>query len=98
MDLLAFLSTHEVRQFIKDHESADTEKLLLNPPVAFKDRINLIVDQIVSRKKAKTKLPEWYQNPDIVFPLPLSVEQCSSPATSAYKAGLIQGEILVDLT
>lgn len=98
MDLLAFLSTHEVRQFIIDHESADTEKLLLNPPAAFKDHINLIVDQIVSRKKAKTKLPEWYQNPDIVFPLPLSVEQCSSPATSAYKAGLLQGEILVDLT
>ncbi|WP_421873897.1 THUMP-like domain-containing protein [Marinoscillum sp.] len=88
----------EVKQFISDNLNADVQKFLLNPPAEFKEHIEFIVDQIISRRKAKTKLPDWYSNRDLIMPPPLSLEQCSSPATSAYKAGLIQGEVLVDLT
>lgn len=54
--------------------------------------------QIVSRQKAVKKLPEWYSNEKLVFPPALSVEQCSSEATARYKAKLISGGKLVDIT
>jgi hypothetical protein len=57
-----------------------------------------ISQQLLARQKAKTKLPGWYNNPRLVFPPPVSVEQASSQATAAYKAGLINGKCLADLT
>ncbi|MBD2755114.1 SAM-dependent methyltransferase [Spirosoma sp. BT704] len=57
-----------------------------------------IIAQIVARQKAKDKLPTWYANDDLVFPPPLSVEQASSEQTAQYKASLVQGDLLLDLT
>ncbi|MFC7667004.1 class I SAM-dependent methyltransferase [Hymenobacter humi] len=54
--------------------------------------------QIQARQKARTKLPEWADNPDLIFPPALSVEQASSARTAAFKAGLVEGERLADLT
>ena len=48
--------------------------------------IDLAVNCIESRRKLKGKVPEWYENPELIFPLKLSAEQCSSSATGAYKA------------
>ena len=97
MDANIFTSD-QVKQFISDHRDDDIQKLLLSPPAEFKEHITFIVDQILSRRKAKTKLPEWYANSGLILPPPLSLEQSSSPATSAYKSKLIKGEVLVDLT
>lgn len=57
-----------------------------------------VLQQIVSRQKAQKKLPDWYEHNDLFFPPPVSVEQASSQATARYKASLIEGEHLVDLT
>jgi 16S rRNA G966 N2-methylase RsmD len=57
-----------------------------------------VVAQIQARQKARTKLPTWYANPNVVFPPPLSVEQASSDLTAAYKASLVSGTYLIDLT
>lgn len=98
MDSLAFLKTKEVQEFISENESTDIQKLILNPPAAFKSHIRSIADQILSKRKAKTKLASWYQNESVIYPPPLSLEQCSSPATAAYKASLMSGNIFTDLT
>lgn len=90
--------TESVKVFISDHLHDDVGQLLLNPPRKFRDQIRLIADQLLARQKAKKKLPLWYANPDLVFPPPLSVEQASSAETAAYKASLLSGELLVDLT
>ena len=95
---LSFLKQSEVKAFIKANEQTDVQKLLLNPPTEFKNHIGLIADQILSRRKAKSKLPEWYANHDLIMPPPLSLEQCSSPATGTYKSNIFSGETLVDLT
>ena len=50
------------------------------------------------RKIVATKLPSWAENMSILFPAKISLEQCSSEATATYKAGLVSGESLVDLT
>ncbi|MFD2719714.1 hypothetical protein ACFST9_13380 [Hymenobacter monticola] len=57
-----------------------------------------LVRQIQARQKARTKLPDWADNPDLIFPPALSVEQASSARTAAFKAGLVDGERLADLT
>lgn len=57
-----------------------------------------LVQQIQARQKAKSKLPFWYGNFDLLFPPPLSVEQCSSELTAAYKASLVAGGSLIDMT
>ncbi|MFY0593176.1 MAG: RsmD family RNA methyltransferase [Roseivirga sp.] len=58
-----------------------------------------IVTQIQSKQKAKKKLPTWFSTSRIIFPPLLSMEQCSSELTAAYKAGLAEkGKRMVDLT
>jgi len=58
----------------------------------------MILDQIKSKRKAKTKLPSLYAKKAIVYPSSLSLEQCSSEETALFKAGLMKGDSLVDLT
>ena len=50
--------------------------------------MDLAVNCIESRRKLKGKVQEWYDNPELIFPLKLSAEQCSSSATGRYKAAL----------
>ncbi|MGS2761765.1 THUMP-like domain-containing protein [Sinomicrobium sp. M5D2P9] len=57
-----------------------------------------IANQLESRKKAEKKLPTWFDTPEIYYPPKLSVEQTSSETTAKYKAGLIAGKTLIDLT
>ena len=60
--------------------------------------IKKLAVQLTARQKATDKLPTWYANPDLVFPPALSVEQASSEQTAHYKASLVQGGLLLDLT
>lgn len=54
--------------------------------------------QIQARQKARHKLPEWYRQEGIIFPPLLSVEQASSEVTARFKAGLVSGRRLADLS
>ena len=54
--------------------------------------------QTEGRKIIANKLPSWAENMSILFPMKISLEQCSSEATALYKAGLVSGKSLVDLT
>lgn len=57
-----------------------------------------LANQIAARNKAAKKLPSWYKQDFIYYPALLSIEQCSSETTAAYKAGLARGNRLIDLT
>lgn len=57
-----------------------------------------ILNQIAARKKAESKLPTWYAVENIIYPSKISVEQTSSETAAQYKAALVSGESLVDLT
>ncbi|MBO0931487.1 THUMP-like domain-containing protein [Fibrella aquatilis] len=84
--------------YILAHLTADVRALLLNPPAKPALNYRLVAEQIQARQKAREKLPRWYANPDLVFPAALSVEQASSEQTAAYKASLVSGSLLIDLT
>ena len=94
--MLTFLSTTE-RQFIRDHLTDDVRPLLLRSNPAGLD-LKKLASQIVARQKAREKLPVWYANDTLVFPPALSVEQASSERTAHYKASLVNGNVLLDLT
>lgn len=57
-----------------------------------------LANQIAAKNKSVKKLPAWYHQEGIYYPQLLSIEQCSSESTAAYKASLTQGETLIDLT
>ena len=86
------------RAFISDHLAADPAQLVLQSKKWPGLDVPKLAQQIRARQKAKSKIPAWAENPDLVFPPNLSVEQSSSESTAAYKAGLVQGQTLVDLT
>ncbi|WP_317167736.1 THUMP-like domain-containing protein [Spirosoma sp. KUDC1026] len=92
-----FIPSAPDRQFIQQHLTDDVRHLLLrtHPPEL---PIRELTAQITARQKAKDKLPTWYANEHLVFPPALSVEQASSEAAARYKASLVSGHQLLDLT
>ncbi|QJW92336.1 SAM-dependent methyltransferase [Spirosoma taeanense] len=70
---------------------------MLRPHPAGLD-LKKLAAQIGARQKAREKLPTWYASDEVVFPPALSFEQASSERTAMYKASLVQGARLVDLT
>lgn len=98
MALSAHKSLQEILKFIKENEQENPAHLVLRAQQFPDLPIKEIAEQIAARKKAKDKLPEWYANPNIIFPPALSMEQCSSEATARFKASLLSGKNLVDLS
>lgn len=88
----------EIQQFINANVDKNISKLALqkNP---FPDvEWIAVLNQIEAKTKAKLKLPTWFAAKNIVYPSKISVEQTSSEKTASYKASLISGESLIDLT
>lgn len=88
----------EVRDFISTHLQDSVSNLALKShrnssiPMAF------LLDQIKARQKAISKIPFFAQNPFVVFPSGVPIEQCSSESTALYKANLASGSTFLDLT
>ena len=52
--------------------------------------MHFLINQLEGWRTARTKLPLWAGNKDIIYPPHLSMEQCSSQQTAEYKAQLIK--------
>lgn len=88
----------EVQSYISNNLQTDTSKVaLLKSPFNDVSSAELAV-QISAKKKTVHKLPTWFAQAGIYYPPLLSIEQCSSETTAHYKAGLAQGNTLLDLT
>lgn len=93
--------TDKEKQFIKDHLLDDVHDLALrikNLTKAWDSDAMFLLNQIVGRRKIKEKVPSWYENDNLLYPAKLSLEQASSEKTALYKASLLSGDSLVDLT
>ena len=91
-----------LKEFIQEHENDDTARLMLSGNRWPDIDIDKAVTIIECRKKIRTKLPEWYEIPEIIYPDRLSSEQSSSSATAKYKASIASrianGGRIADLT
>lgn len=94
----------EVQQFIRENENEDERKLLLKYSSLFQIPFSIIANQIAGRRKAKIKLPTYYNTPGIIYPAGVSIEQSSSEITARFKANSMvelnpdQRDSIADLT
>ncbi len=91
-------NTTAIKEFIRQHANDDVNKLALQARRFPDIDMPYVVQQIAGRKAIAEKIPTWHAVDDLVFPRHLSLEQCSSEVTARYKASLVGGESLLDLT
>lgn len=88
----------EIQEFIAKNIGVSISKLALQKnPFPNVDWI-CILNQIEAKTKAKDKLPNWFSTKNIIYPTKISIEQTSSERTASYKASIVSGENLIDLT
>ncbi len=97
MDIELLLQPH-IQEFILKNENAEVHQLALRGNLYPNIPLVPVIQQIAGRQKAKTKLPTFYRTAHILYPALLSLEQCSSEQSAIFKANLLKGKHLVDLT
>jgi 16S rRNA G966 N2-methylase RsmD len=88
----------EVQQFISENGSVNINQLALKKNPFPEIPYNVLLNQIAAKQKAKDKLPTWYHANNIIYPEKISIEQTSSEITAKYKASLLSGTSVIDLT
>lgn len=87
-----------VQIFIENNLNTDILSLALKkspfPEVSTRE----LLQQIEGKNKCREKLPSWYNTAQIYYPPKLHLEQSSSEIAAKYKAELVSGETLIDLT
>lgn len=87
----------DVQEFITSFNGDVTTLAFAGSP--FKEiTIQELIQQIEGKKKTFKKLPLWHQTANIYYPTKLSIEQTSSQITATYKASIINGHSLIDVT
>jgi len=72
--------------------------------LAFKKKLvegynnHFVLNQLHGKQKAKNKLPYLFNNTKVLYPIKVSVEQSSSEKTALWKANLVSGDSLLDMT
>lgn len=87
-----------VQNFIQKNLNTDIVSVLLKNSIFDGVDSKLIAEQIEAKKKCRDKLPLWYKTTQIYYPNKLNIEQTSSEKTAAYKAEIVTGKSLLDLT
>lgn len=88
----------EIQDFINSNLKTIITKLILKGSPFKNVTIQEIAEQIVSKNKCESKLPTWFSNKNIYYPNKLNIEQTSSEITANYKANLVSGNSIVDIT
>jgi 16S rRNA G966 N2-methylase RsmD len=87
-----------VQDYIDKNLASDILAVLLSKPCFEGISQKELAEQIEAKKKCGDKLPTWFEKSEIYYPNKLHVEQTSSEITARYKAQLVSGKSLIDLT
>ncbi|WP_339648121.1 class I SAM-dependent methyltransferase [uncultured Salegentibacter sp.] len=88
----------EVREFLKNNLKTTAAELALRGSSFSGISSSELAQQLIGLQKAERKLPTWFKNSQIYYPPKLNLEQTSSETTAKYKASLVKGKTLIDLT
>ncbi len=88
----------ETQDSINKNINSDINTLLLQKTPFSSEDIKEIIEQIEAKKRCKKKLSTWFECKNIYYPNKLNIEQTSSEITAKYKASLVKGESIIDLT
>jgi hypothetical protein len=80
--------TETEKNLITKYKDCDVNSLALKLHDTKEIRSKLVLQQIAGRQLMQKKMPLWTQNPDIIYPVHLPIEQCSSMFTADYKRKL----------
>jgi 16S rRNA G966 N2-methylase RsmD len=89
---------HEVQAYINAHLKDDVHRLALSKSPFSNVTAQEVATQIAAKNKSEKKLPTWFNADQIYYPELISIEQCSSEKTAEYKASIILGDNILDLT
>ncbi|SDH66711.1 hypothetical protein SAMN04488062_11182 [Flavobacterium omnivorum] len=87
-----------IQAFIDDNIGVNISKLALQKNPFPESNWTTVLSQIEAKTKAKNKLPTWFATKNIIYPSKISIEQTSSETTASYKASIVSGKSLIDLT
>ncbi len=96
--MISKINNPEVIRFIQEHLNDDPSDIALQAKKYPELPIREIAVQIASRQKGKSKIPEWWSNPKVIFPPKENLEQASSEITAKFKSRWIEGSSILDLT
>tara|TARA_Y100000588_G_scaffold224668_1_gene238640 strand:+ start:2776 stop:3957 length:1182 start_codon:yes stop_codon:yes gene_type:complete len=88
----------EIQGFINSNLKSDISGLLLKGIPFEGIDSKIVIEQIEAKKRCEKKLPTWFSTKNIYYPNKLNIEQTSSELTAKYKADLVSGKSLIDLT
>jgi len=77
-----------IQDFINNNLNSDLSSLLLKGTTFRTVYTKEIVEQIEAKKKSESKLPTWFNTPNIYYPNKLNLEQTSSEITAEYKIAI----------
>ncbi|MEZ4779347.1 MAG: class I SAM-dependent methyltransferase [Flavobacteriaceae bacterium] len=87
----------EVQKFISEFTGSVTKLALKGSP--WKEiSVQELLQQIEGQQKGKEKLPTWFSTKNIYYPPKVNIEQTSSEIAAQYKATLVLGKSLADIT
>ena len=81
--------TDKELQFIKENINTPVCTLSLNKKRPAGIDYTICLKCIEGNQKMRKKVPLWATNLSLIYPYPLSLEQCSSQLTAEYKASLV---------
>ncbi len=88
----------DVLEFIKENRKKDLPALILKGSPFENLTVKELAVQIKGLKVAEKKFPSLFKLEEILYPPKLNLEQTSSEITAKYKASLIRGDRIADLT
>jgi len=90
--------TAKIQEFLEANLTEKASKIALQKSPFSKVSSKELAQQLVGKQKAKAKLPTWFSSTLVYYPPSLNLEQTSSEKTAHYKAGLVSGDTLIDVT
>ncbi len=88
----------EILNLARAHRDDDVRELALKASSCDTVDMPAVLRQISGQRIARDKIPDWASNDNIVYGPHLAMEQCSSQTTALYKAALVIGDTITDLT
>lgn len=88
----------EVQEYLEQNYREDISKVVFKGSPFSEITPQELAVQLTGKKKAEKKLPTWFNSRGILYPPKINLEQTSSEKTADYKASLVKGNSLVDLT
>ena len=87
-----------VQEYINNNLNTDILSVLLRKSKFDAISSKELAQQIEGKKRCAIKLPTWFKTNEIYYPPKVNIEQSSSEKTAFYKANLIGGKSLLDVT